>query len=71
MVEKVGVDHMRFDVGLPLQSTDRSRDETFIVFFEGFIKNPSEGMIRTMLRDKDDWIFFLSGFTGFHRNDNG
>jgi hypothetical protein len=49
---------MRFDVGLPYQSTDQSRDETLIVFFEGFIKNPSEGMIRTMLRDEEDWIFF-------------
>lgn len=65
MVEKVGVDHMRFDVGLPLQSTDRSRDETFIVFFEGFIKNPSEGMIRTMLRDKDDWIFLYPDLQDF------
>lgn len=56
---------MRFDVGLPLQSADRSRDETFIIFFEGFIKNPSEGMIRTMLRDKDQWIFLYPHLKDF------
>lgn len=56
---------MRFDVGLPLQSADGSRDETFIVFFEGFIKNPSEGMIRTMLRDKDNWLFLYPHLKDF------
>ena len=56
---------MRFDVGLPMQSADKSRDEIFIVFFEGFIKNSSEGMIRTMLRDKDEWIFFYPHLKDF------
>lgn len=49
---------MRFDVGQPILSGDKSRDETFIVFFDGFIKNPSEGIMRSMLRDYEDWIFF-------------
>ena len=44
------------DVGLPIRSALDSRDETLIVYFDGFIKNTSEGMIRTMLRDEDDWI---------------
>lgn len=44
------------DVGLPIRSAISSRDEVLIVYFDGFIKNTSEGMIRTMLRDEDDWI---------------
>ena len=44
------------DVGLPIRSGIDSRDEILIVYFDGFIKNTSEGMVRTMLRDEDDWI---------------
>lgn len=47
---------MKTDVGLPIRSAIASRDETLIVYFDGFIKNTSEGMVRTMLRDEDDWI---------------
>lgn len=43
------------DIALPIQSFDSSREETFIVFFDGFIKNTSEGIIRTMLRDEEKW----------------
>jgi len=44
------------DIALPIQSFESSRDEVFIVFFDGFIKNTSEGIIRTMLRDEEKWI---------------
>ena len=44
------------DIALPIQSFDSSREEVFIVFFDGFIKNTSEGIIRTMLRDEERWI---------------
>lgn len=47
---------MSSEIGTPLISIGKSRDETMIVFFDGFIKNPSEGIIRTMLRNEDDWI---------------
>lgn len=47
---------MLTDVGLPIRSDIKSRDETLVVYFDGFIKNTSEGVIRTMLRDEDDWI---------------
>ena len=46
---------MNFDVAHPFVALDQ-RDETFVVFFDGFIKNTTEGMIRTMLRDPDDWV---------------
>lgn len=45
------------DVGNPLINIGKSsRDETLIVYFNGFIKNPVEGIIRTMLRDDDVWM---------------
>ena len=44
------------DVGLPIQFPENARDEILIVEFNGFIKNPSEGVVRTMLRDEDDWM---------------
>lgn len=47
---------MRTDVGLPVASIGPSRDETLIVYFDGFIKNVTEGVIRTMIRDEEDWI---------------
>lgn len=47
---------MSSEIGTPLISIGNSRDEIMIVFFDGFIKNPSEGIIRTMLRNQDDWI---------------
>lgn len=50
-----GGDNVRPDVALPIESVNSSRDEVLIVYFEGFVKNPSEGMIRTMLRDEEDW----------------
>lgn len=56
---------MRFDVGQPILSGEESRDETLIVFFDGFIKNPSEGIMRTMLRDYDEWIFFYPRLEDF------
>lgn len=64
---------MGFDIGLPFQSNSVTnsfnRDETFIVFFEGFIKNPSEGIVRTMLRDEEDWIFFYPKLKEFEEMD--
>lgn len=47
---------MRFDVAQPILNEDSSRDEILLVPFEGFIKNSSEGILRTMLRDIDDWV---------------
>ena len=44
------------DVGLPIQSPGISRDEIFIVNFDGFIKNTSEGIVRAMLRDEEIWL---------------
>lgn len=54
---------MRFDVLLPIQSanTSRDREEIFLISFDGFIKNISEGLIRTMLRDYDDYIHQYPG----------
>lgn len=46
---------MRPDVGLPIQGSG-SRNEILLVSYDGFIKNTSEGMIRTMLRTYEDWI---------------
>lgn len=49
---------MVFDPLVPIQSmnTDRDREERLIVSFEGFIKNQSEGLIRTMLSEYDVWL---------------
>lgn len=49
---------MNFDPLLPIQSmnTDRDRRERLLVSFEGFIKNQSEGLVRTMLSEMEDWI---------------
>lgn len=47
---------MLSDVGNPLINIGKSRDETLIVYFNGFIKNTVEGIIRTMLRDEDIWM---------------
>lgn len=42
------------DVAHPM--LDAGRDEVLLVTFDGFIKNTCEGLIRTMLRDSDDWL---------------
>lgn len=47
---------MAFDTGRPFQSIGVNRNETLVVFFDGFIKNTTEGMIRTMLTDKKRWL---------------
>lgn len=47
---------MGFDVAMPIIASDHNRPETFLVPFEGFIKNSSEGLIRTMLREEEEWI---------------
>lgn len=49
---------MNFDLLAPIQSmdTDRDRAERLLVSFEGFIKNQSEGLVRTMLSELEDWI---------------
>lgn len=47
---------MGFDVAMPIIASDHNRPETFLIPFEGFIKNSSEGLVRTMLREEDDWI---------------
>lgn len=44
------------DVATPIRKIDDSRDEIILVAFDGFIKNSSEGIIRTMLRTDEDWI---------------
>lgn len=43
------------DVATPIIFTKNSRKEIFIVCYDGFIKNPSEGLIRTMLSEIDRW----------------
>lgn len=49
---------MIFDPLAPIQSMDTKRDrvERLLVSFDGFIKNQSEGTIRTMLSELEDWI---------------
>ena len=49
---------MIFDPLAPIQSMDTERDrvERLLVSFEGFIKNQSEGLVRTMLSELDHWI---------------
>jgi hypothetical protein len=44
------------DIGLPIQAGEKARDEVFVVYFDGFIKNTSEGVVRAMLRDEEDWL---------------
>lgn len=58
---------MRFDVLLPIQSanTSRDREEIFLISFDGFIKNISEGIVRTMLRDYDDYIHTYPGMVEY------
>lgn len=46
---------MRTDVALPIMKGMESRDEILIVYFDGFIKNITEGVIRTMIRDEETW----------------
>lgn len=48
---------MSFDPLQPIQSmnTDRDRKEKLLVSFDGFIKNQSEGVVRTMLSELEDW----------------
>lgn len=54
---------MFFDPLMPIQSmnTERDREEHLLVSFEGFIKNQSEGLIRTMLSEIEDWIEIYPG----------
>ena len=47
---------MLIDVGTPIVSIGKSREEILLVDFDGFIKNPSEALIRTMLRDDIFWM---------------
>ena len=49
---------MIFDPLAPIQSmdTDRDRVERLLVSFEGFIKNQSEGLVRTMLSELEHWV---------------
>lgn len=47
---------MRPDVGLPVFRLSEDRDEYMFIFYDGFIKNTSEGIIRCMLEDYDHWI---------------
>lgn len=44
------------DLAHPLQFADDNRDEILLISFDGFIKNTSEGLVRTMLRNEEDWI---------------
>ena len=53
------------DVGLPIQMIGKDRDETLIVYFDGFIKNETESVIRTMLRDEDIWTKKYPGISQF------
>lgn len=44
---------MTNDVLQPIR--DGNRDEIFVVEYEGFIKNITEGILRAMLRDLEEW----------------
>lgn len=57
---------MAFDVGTPFRSTSKDRVERFLVSFDGFIKNASEGMIRTMKRDEDDYLLRYPDLSMYH-----
>ena len=63
---------MLSDVGLPIQFPENARDEILIVYFNGFIKNASEGIVRTMLREEEDWIEkypYLETFIGMTQDE--
>lgn len=44
------------DVAYPITLGKDNREEFLLIYFDGFIKNTSEGIVRTMLRDEEDWI---------------
>lgn len=46
---------MTADFGLPMQLNGDDREEILIVYFDGFIKNITECMIRTMCENIDIW----------------
>lgn len=58
---------MNIDLNTPIIENRMfpQRDETFIVSFEGFIKNISESLIRFMLRDREYWIKKYPGLSLF------
>lgn len=59
------------DIALPIQKVEEERDEILIVYFDGFIKNESEGMIQTMIRDKDQWIEKYPDIINFMNSTSG
>ena len=56
---------MNTDVGLPIQMIGKDRDEILLVYFDGFIKNETECMIRTMLQEVDVWKERYPGIIDF------
>lgn len=63
---------MSADVGLPIQMIGKDRDEILVVYFDGFIKNESECVIRTMLKDINTWVEkypMISEFIDFDRDE--
>lgn len=43
------------DVAYPIMHKNGNREEILLIYFDGFIKNTSEGIVRTMLRDEEYW----------------
>ena len=62
---------MNIDLNTPVIQSQLfpQRDEVFIVSFEGFIKNPSEGLIRFMKEDRSCWIERYPGLLNFDSMD--
>lgn len=59
---------MRFDIALPIESISygKSRDEIFIVYFDGFIKNISEGILKILLEDYSIYNQIYPGLEYFY-----
>lgn len=56
---------MRFDVAQPIHNYTVNRDETLIVYYDGFIKNITEGVILTMLSEIEDWEPLYPGLSRY------
>jgi len=44
------------DPNQPIYNPSNNRPEVLVIEYDGFIKNITEGVLRTMLRDVDNWV---------------
>ena len=58
------------DIGLPVININKSRDEILIVYFDGFIKNASQGVLNTMIEDYDTWLDKYPNLEGTEKMSN-